>query len=447
MPTTDAPGRVHVVLVPGFAGFDALGQIEYYANVTPTFQRWQRSSGETRATLHYFDSLPTAGVATRAARLRAYLAKRVARGELQRGDTLALVGHSTGGLDIRRMIRDLTAAAGTPAGAMAVDGAGEVAPRVAPEQILELQPRLAFLCVPQRGTNIADWVRAHPVERGMALTSLRANVAATRIPRADELQRRVAGHAASMSGADLFRAVQDALAEMDEEAIPEDAADRGTRLADAQEAEALVALWLRHMASDFGAIDDLAARPPAGSSSPAHFTEQARREEREAWRRYGIRTRSYASVAPRPFRFEGAGPVPVFNPYNPFGCPAETGLQHTDVVYRACWRACAGGPFAAPDGPVPPLTAFAGHGPAWPLDPWDNDGIVNTLSMLWPDGAETRLIHADHADVIGHFRLMQAPDASGRQYHTYDLLGSASYFDDSDFDKVWRDVFEFCASR
>ena len=30
MPSTEAPGRVHVVLVPGFAGFDALGQIEYY---------------------------------------------------------------------------------------------------------------------------------------------------------------------------------------------------------------------------------------------------------------------------------------------------------------------------------------------------------------------------------------------------------------------------------
>ena len=27
--------RLHVVLVPGFAGFDALGQLEYGAGVTP----------------------------------------------------------------------------------------------------------------------------------------------------------------------------------------------------------------------------------------------------------------------------------------------------------------------------------------------------------------------------------------------------------------------------
>jgi hypothetical protein len=28
-------GRMHVILIPGFAGFDVLGQLEYYAGVTP----------------------------------------------------------------------------------------------------------------------------------------------------------------------------------------------------------------------------------------------------------------------------------------------------------------------------------------------------------------------------------------------------------------------------
>ncbi len=101
-------GRLHIVLVPGFAGFDALGQLEYFAGVTGQFQAWQQGAREVRAVLHYFDNFPTAAVITRAGRLRNYLAKRIARREFQPGDSLALVGHSTGGLDIRWLLWELT---------------------------------------------------------------------------------------------------------------------------------------------------------------------------------------------------------------------------------------------------------------------------------------------------------------------------------------------------
>ena len=115
--------RVHIVLVPGFAGFDALGQLEYYAGVTEEFLAWQqaRAAGPWAA-LHYFDNLPTAAVATRAARLGRYLAQRFARGDFAPGDTVALVGHSTGGLDIRRLLLDLERQAGSGLAAFAVDG-------------------------------------------------------------------------------------------------------------------------------------------------------------------------------------------------------------------------------------------------------------------------------------------------------------------------------------
>ncbi len=55
-----ARGRVHIVLIPGFAGFDALGQLEYYAGVTPQFQLWKKSgaSSRTGVALHYFDNFP-----------------------------------------------------------------------------------------------------------------------------------------------------------------------------------------------------------------------------------------------------------------------------------------------------------------------------------------------------------------------------------------------------
>ena len=95
--------RFHIVLIPGFAGFDALGQLEYYGGITPLFQTWRAGN----QVLHYFDNFPTAAVVTRATRLRSYLARRIARGEISTSDDVILVGHSTGGLDIRRLLWDL----------------------------------------------------------------------------------------------------------------------------------------------------------------------------------------------------------------------------------------------------------------------------------------------------------------------------------------------------
>src|SRR5271165_6276226 len=76
--------RRHIVLIPGFGGFDALGRVNYYAGVTELFQHWiHRQHPQPDAVLQYFDNLPTAAVVTRAQRLRNYLAKRIARGEIR----------------------------------------------------------------------------------------------------------------------------------------------------------------------------------------------------------------------------------------------------------------------------------------------------------------------------------------------------------------------------
>ena len=64
--------RFHTVLIPGFGGFDALGQVEYYAGITPLFQEWK--AGRADVVLHYFDNFPSAAVVTRGTRLRRYLA-------------------------------------------------------------------------------------------------------------------------------------------------------------------------------------------------------------------------------------------------------------------------------------------------------------------------------------------------------------------------------------
>src|SRR3954468_13526356 len=97
-------GRLHLVFVPGFGGFDALGEIEYYAGTTDVFQAWcgqRREDGwGDRVVAHYFDNLPTAGVRTRARLLREYLTSRAKRHEFRVGaDRIALIAHSTGCLD------------------------------------------------------------------------------------------------------------------------------------------------------------------------------------------------------------------------------------------------------------------------------------------------------------------------------------------------------------
>ena len=162
--------RLHIVMVPGFAGFDALGQLGYFAGVTRQFQKWQQSGQAAPAVLHYFDNFPTAAVATRAERLRKYLAKRIARREFQRGDALALVGHSTGGLDIRWLLWNLTKPHQQE---IVVDGVS-----VSAAEIFQMVSRLVFLSVPQWGTNIADWVRTYTAGRVAVLAELRAGVAA-----------------------------------------------------------------------------------------------------------------------------------------------------------------------------------------------------------------------------------------------------------------------------
>ena len=153
--TLSPQGRIHVVLIPGFAGFDALGQLEYYAGVTPLFRKWQEQHRDrATAVLHYFDNFPTAAVVTRAELLSQYLIKRIARGEFASNDRIALVGHSTGGLDIRLLLWHL-AQSSKPV--LTDGGRGKnKAVEVDPHEVLKRVDRVVFISVPQWGTNIAD---------------------------------------------------------------------------------------------------------------------------------------------------------------------------------------------------------------------------------------------------------------------------------------------------
>lgn len=472
---TNSLGRLHVVLVPGFAGFDALGQLEYYAGVTDAYRRWLDKTMKSRrraVVLHYFDNLPTAAVATRADRLRAYLAKRIARGEFQPEDNIALVGHSTGGLDIRRMlfasetsrqerVLHLDGGDRSPKTAGRLRGAVNTSVEVRQSDILQVVDCLVFLSVPQWGTNIADWTRNHGLLQRAVVEELHGVVELARRPRIDKALTDMLGKVSHLAhDPDLALAAEDALREATAPRTPV-----GPR-ADAQQAGSQLRLWLQHAVDDFAAIDDLASNPPEGSTSPAHYSPEDRKREWRLWRTHGIRTMSFATLARRPFSFQPGRPVKPFSLRDPATWPnhdlAADAETTTDISYVSAYRACAGGPFSYPrtypnkeyvDTDLNTSVYEPDHlgpegewGSGERIEVWDNDGIVNTASMLWPNGAETRLVAGDHGDIIGHYvrRPISTTDASGRHYASYDLLKSGTGFNDEMFDKVWDAVFDFC---
>jgi len=155
------------------------------------------------------------------------------------------------------------------------------------------------------------------------------------------------------------------------------------------------------------------------------------------------------TLGKRPFRFDPGRPAPPWELAKPWTYPEITKdaalSAGTDIVYRTCYRACAGGPFKRPLrwGKV---TRCLGRSPQHPIEVWDNDGIVNTASMLWPKG-ENVLVSADHMDIVGQYKPIPADPGGSRKYRAYDLLKSDSGFGDTIFKEVWKEIFAFCSGR
>jgi hypothetical protein len=478
--------RTHLILIPGFVGFDVLGQIGYYAGVTQCFGRWKRWRAQHgRVALHYFDSFPTASVALRATRLRAFLAKLLARGQVEDGDRVALVGHSTGGLDIRKAVSVLAA---DPSGASPVDGGVAVSNAA----LLRAVERLVFISVPHYGTNLAEF--AHDYRATLQATIRNASIGVLLNRRPIDALRRVVFELLPTAESDLLLAVRDALDESDERRGRRTAGPEGERLrAGEREARAQLALWLAHMGNDFHALEDLRCKRAYGGSavSPAQHGPDERSLELRAFR--GMKTQSYATFVRAPSAprwtlsaFKAAAPLVnapwsalnfvaqhwLWQPAAVASIAARIGLQlpaltwglasilgYPRLPFHFFHALCADarGPFTrAPDAATEVIDLNTGA--RWStslLSDADNDGVVNTASMLWPaesDGAHRIfLVEADHADIVGHYRRKECRAeeselARGRPHYAYDIFDSGSGFDDARFERVWEHIFDFCLS-
>ncbi len=392
----------HLVLVPGFGGFDALGTLRYYEGVTGVLER------NESLVLHYFPNLPMASVSTRAEQLLAFLNERWHRREIRKGDEIHLVGHSTGGLDIRALLlryRELEENRGKDRAASALDVLGHLR-------------SVQFLSVPQRGTNLAakanqPLLRAlvyRPLLRVVYETArgLRERGTAT----SSKLIRRVLLRNKRLESANWIDAFLDTLHGCYSVEGPYQGA-----LARAAYFDLL--RWLLHMASDTSAISDLSPVPPRDAPpSPAHEDDPER--ERQFLVDHGIRYASVITVA-RPKTgqwFDLFNRLHAMTAHSPV-----TRLGRAQAVQRL----------------MEPKSARM-------LTPADNDGVVNTVAQVWPDADSCYLVEADHGDVIGHFQSDTAGDTHGK-FRRYDLLNSSSGFDQPAFEALWQRIAAFAEGR
>jgi triacylglycerol lipase len=415
-----AASRAHVILIPGFAGFDALGQVHYYTGTSRVFREWLASrTGATRRTvLHYFDSLPSGAVATRAERLHKYLAKRIARNEFQPDDRIVLVGHSTGGLDIRHLLMDLA-----KPGISCVDGSAHESIRITNEQLLGMIRRVVFVSTPHYGSNIVDDWLAHTTYVKWVLTLAVLGLHMSVVVPARTLQRLLG----PKPNLDAWYAIQDTLLE-----VRSTSSNDAASAADVREAFAQVTLWLRQMASDFSVLTDLR-------------TDRNTAKAEDLWPE-GIITRSYATVSPPPSaaKIGVAGWLRAFFSSRPKANPLAQ-----DPLYRSAYDMTAKGGLERRIDTQPEWFGLpASRQAVGPVDESSNDGIVNTASMLWKHGGWTRLVLADHGDIIGHYRrdpeVHPGRGAAGRRFESYDFFRSGSKFDRESFETVWNDIFTFC---
>ncbi len=484
MANVSANSRLHLIFVPGFGAFDMLGQLEYYAGTTQVFGQWRtKYTGPwgTRIALHYFDNLPTAGVGTRAKRLRKFITKRIVRNEIQAGDRIALIGHSTGGLDIRHLLLDLAACETTQLKVGGVED--EAIPKIGSPQaargdtLLDRIAAVVFISVPQRGTNLANWTRDNELSR-RALVALARSLADNANEEGYEKKhvmatRMIERIRTALRGQLTLKGLNAALLDINAETALRLARDPAAA-ADGREALADLELWLGHTHDDFLAIDDLACADtptltqririraihtfdtalsaasmrygpqPQPPHELARASAEARKKEEALWAQYGIAVRSYATVSPP----GNADSPSTDDRVRSLSQVLEGGFKpapNTDLIYRLAYRACAAGPFR--DARVESQARSFVDGSVRTLEPYENDGIVNTASMLWPNGADTLLIEADHADVIGHYQNGTFDQAEeGRKRNRYDMLGSNSGFEEAQFKAVWEHIFDRCAN-
>lgn len=370
---------ISVVLIPGFFGFTNFGRLVYFSHVKNALERELRELG-LEPTITNTSVPPTASLRSRSGAVVRQIAAALA--ENDPGGDIALVGHSSGGLDARLLT--------TPGVDLELAGEVDV------EAIASRVTAVVTLCSPHRGTPLAELFNSLLGQKLLRLLSL---ITLEVLREAHLPLSMLARIGAAIARARLpggkTEAILDHLHSELLGFLPDDERDD-------------IDDFLQNMGRDqslMGQITPAGADLFAASAGPREGT------------RYG----SVIARAPHPSL---RGQLRISR---------RLEVQAGYMLYRWLHRA------AAEPGPSPKLEShqIAGLREAFGKLPEveDSDAIVPTLSQVHGDVVWAG--DADHLDVIGHFHSPYTKPSH------LDWLMTGAKFDLSTFDELWRNVARF----
>ncbi len=368
-------------LVPGVFGFETLGQLPYFAHVAEVLtERLQHRGVDAR--VRAVGTCPTASLRTRAAHLAEVVMELAGDDDAP----IHLIGHSSGGLDLRLLV--------TPSASLPTE--------VAVENLAARIQTVTTVATPHLGTPLADVATGVLGRRVLRVLSL-LTVHALRF-----------GHhpvrGAVVAGRFLLRL--DDLVGMREGVL--DQLYDGLLADFSREHSASLQEFLGRVRGDQALLPQL--------SPAAMDVFNAATKDRPEVRYASVITRarppglrSMASVGVRPY------------------------AQISHVLYQVLYRVTSGmsevalGPLG--DSQIEALISGYGKIP----DERANDGMVPTRSQIW--GSLIHIARADHLDVMGYFRD-PTHDPS-----RMDWLATRSGFDKERFVALWGAVARFIAGQ
>ena len=369
-------GTHRIYLVPGFLGFANLGRITYFGHVRRILAA-RLAALEVDARIHVVHTQPTTSLPRRAARVVETIAATAGGGN----GPIHLIGHSSGGLDVRL----LTA----PGVALPT--------RVAVEPLATRVRTVVTLSTPHHGTPLASFFTTLQGQRLLQLLAL-----------------------GTIYVLQFGHLPLSALLWMGSIAVRFD-----DRIAN----NALLDELFGRLFTDFSlarrrAVRAMLREVVGDQALMLQLTPEAMEVfNASVGRRPGVRYGSVVAQATRP-TFRSA-----------IGAGLDPGAQVTRALYGALYPLAAATPHRLAPRLAPEVARVLRHAFGAIPSAADNDGIVPTRSQAWGDVFHAAV--ADHLDVLGHFR-----DASHDPPHV-DWLVSGSGFDRPRFEALWEDVSRF----
>ncbi len=366
----------HIYLVPGFLGFANLGRITYFGHVQRILTERLTAAG-LEPHIHIVRTPPTASLPVRAARVAEVIDATARRG----GAPLHLIGHSSGGLDVRLLT----------APGVGLPTARDV------ERLAARVRTVITIATPHHGTPLASFFTTLQGQQLMQLLSLSTiyvlNFGYLPIAALLWMGSFFVRFGGRVAGSELL---DELFGKLLEDFTP------GRRRS--------VRKLLRDVVLDQALM--LQLTPEAMEVFNASVLPRA-----------GIRYGAVVTQAAHPSLL------------STLRMGLDPAAQVTHAIYTALHQLIATVPRRVSRQLAPDQARALRRAYREMPSPEANDGIVPTLSQAWG-----RVVHAavaDHLDVLGHFR-----DAAHDPPHV-DWLVSGSGFDRRRFEALWTDVARF----